>query len=136
MTDQKWFDARGRMGLLSRLLAFDREAFIHLVFYRALIFGSIITFVLFIASIPFHVLDLAWRIMIAIDWIFFTTQVFESIKALSLAGSEGAAFGHLNPSFVSSMLSVRHRGAYTAIPYVFLAIWIAGLIAYVGLVLI
>jgi len=129
-------DVRGRLSLLGRLLEFDREAFVHLLFYRALIISSLITVVIFAASLLFSSLDYAWEIMIAIDWLFFTTQVFETSKGLSLTGSNGAAFGRLNPSFVSSMLPSSHTSFYRSIPYVLLAIWLVGLGVYIGVVLI
>lgn len=129
-------DLRGRIALLGRLLRFDKEAFIHLLFYRCLIVSSIVTFIIFALSFPFHVLFYGVKVMIALDWVFFTTQVFESAKAMSLADSRGAAFGHLNPSFVSSMLVSRNASAYRLLPFLLLAVWIAGLAAYIAVVLI
>jgi len=48
-------DVRGRLSLLGRLLEFYREAFVHLLFYRALIISSLITGGL-ICSEPFILL--------------------------------------------------------------------------------
>ncbi len=134
--EKKTYDARGSIGNLGRLTAFDREAFYHLIFYRLLIIASIITFALFILSLGFHALGLSWKIMLVIVWLLLTSQVFESAKAFVLVGSGGIAFGRLNESYLSSMRAgSTDPGLRVYIPYAVLLIWVIGFIIFAAVLL-
>lgn len=124
--DKNIYDPRGRLSNLGRLKSFDIEALVHLISYRLLIISSLLTVLLFLLSLAAPVLDTAWKIMIALDWLFFTTQVFETLKGLSLTGSGGIAFGRLNESFLSAMEEKKSSPGFKAIPYIALALWIIG----------
>ena len=81
------YDPRGRLSNLRRLRAFDMEALIHLISYRLLIIASLLTAVFFVLSLAAPALQVAWKILLVLDWIFFSTQVFETLKGLMLTGS-------------------------------------------------
>ena len=134
--EKKTYDARGSIGNLGRLTAFDREAFYHLISYRLLIIASIITFALFILSLGFHALGLSWKIMLVIVWLLLTSQVYESAKAFVLVGSGGIAFGRLNESYLSSMRAgSTDPGLRVYIPYAVLLIWVIGFIIFAAVLL-
>lgn len=124
--DKNIYDPRGRLSNLGRLRTFDLEALIHLISYRLLIISSLLTVLFFLLSLAAPVLDAAWKAMIILDWIFFTTQVFETLKGLALTGSGGIAFGRLNKSFLSAMEEKQSSPGFKAIPYIALVLWIIG----------
>ena len=134
--EKKTYDARGSIGNLGRLTAFDREAFYHLISYRLLIIASTITVVLFMLSFGLHSLEMTWKIMLVIVWLLLTSQVYESAKAFVLVGSGGIAFGKLNESYLSSMRSgSKDAGFMVYIPYVVLLIWVVGFFIFAAVVL-
>ncbi len=134
--EKKTYDARGSIGNLGRLTAFDREAFYHLISYRLLIIASTITVVLFMLSLGLHSLEMTWKIMLVIVWLLLTSQVYESAKAFVLVGSGGIAFGKLNESYLSSMRSgSKDAGFMGYIPYVVLLIWVVGFFIFAAVVL-
>lgn len=134
--EKKTYDARGSIGNLARLNAFDREAFYHLISYRLLIIASVVTFVFFIMSLGFHSLNIAWKVMLVIVWLLLTSQVYESAKAFVLVGSGGIAFGRLNESYLSSMRGgSRDAGLKSYIPYLVLTVWAVGFIIFAAVVL-
>lgn len=129
--EKKLYDARGRMSNLTRLLPFDREAFYHLLSYRTLIVVSIFTFIFFILSLAFSPLNGVWKALLVLVWLLLTSQVYESAKAFALVGSGGRAFGHLNESFMSSMMKTEDKGKnYKLIPYAVVVVWLIGLIVF------
>ncbi len=128
MTDDKnIYDPRGRLSNLRRLRPFDIEALVHLISYRLLIITSLLTFIVFLATLAAPPLEGALKVLIVLDWIFFSTQVFETLKGLSLAGSRGIVFGRLNESYLSAMAGKREYPGYRAVPYIALMLWIIGL---------
>jgi len=132
MVEKTVYDARGRMSNLGRVKKFYPEAFVHLVSYRLLIIFSLLLFVTFALSVADSAFTGLFDVVLVLTWIFFTTQVFETAKGLSLTASRGAAFGRLNSSFVGSMMTQKEKARgrrYRVIPYIVLAVWIAGLIA-------
>lgn len=129
--EKRIYDARGRMSNLGRLKHFDREALVHLISYRLLIITSLLTFITFLISLAAPSADIVWKVLLLFVWIFFSTQVFETLKGLSLTGSGGIAFGRLNESFISAMVTKKTSPGFKAIPYVALAFWLAGLVAYI-----
>lgn len=134
--DKNIYDPRGRLKNLGRLRTFDVEALIHLISYRLLVLTSLLTVIAFLLSLAIPATAMAWKILLLLDWIFFSTQVFETLKGLSLTGSHGIAFGRLNESFLSAMVKKRSSPGYKAMPYFALAVWLAGLAAYIVVVLI
>lgn len=133
MADEKnIYDARGRMSNLGRLKQFDREALIHLISYRLLIVTSLLTVIFFLASFASGSLGIVWKVLLVLDWIFFSTQVFETLKGLALTGSGGIAFGRLNESYLSAMASKKSSPGFKAIPYVALVLWIIGLFVFIA----
>lgn len=121
-------DFRGRLSNLLRVWRFDREAFVHALFYRLLVPYSIVYGVLLLADVFTGFLGAALRPLTLVEWILFTPQVYETAKAFSLIGSRGQAFGHLNESY---LYLVRKRygvgpGSYAVLPYLALALWLAG----------
>lgn len=131
-SDKSIHDPRGRLSNLGRLKTFDREALVHLVSYRLLIITSLLTFFVFLASLAYPGFAPAWKLLLVLDWIFLSTQVFETLKGLALTGSGGIAFGRLNESFLSAMVEKRSRPVYKAVPYVALAVWVAGFIVLIA----
>jgi hypothetical protein len=131
---KKVYDFRGKQSNISRLTRFDPEAFVHMLFYRVLIPVSIIYGIVLLASLVFSGLELAVKALTVIIWILFTPQVFETAKAVSVTGSRGMAFGHLNESYLF-ILRTRYSkkaGAYTLFPYLVLALWVVGFISMVA----
>ncbi|MEM0120150.1 MAG: hypothetical protein QW514_02645 [Thermoprotei archaeon] len=124
------YDFRGRLSNLGRSWRFDREAFIHALFYRILIpytivYGVILLVGVFVGSVHFLL-----RPLTLVEWVLFTPQVYETAKAFSLIATRGQAFGHLNESY---LFLVKKRygsksGVYRGLPYVVIALWIVGFI--------
>ena len=125
--EKNLYDPRGRLSNLRRLRDFDMEALIHLISYRLLIIASLLTVVFFALSLAAPALQVAWKALLVLDWIFFSTQVFETLKGLMLTGSGGIAFGRLNESYLSAMVKNTSRPGYKAVPYVALVLWVIGL---------
>jgi hypothetical protein len=123
------YDVRGSQSRIFRLLGFDKEAFIHMLFYRILLFVAIITgmAILFYLAFGGTSLLIISDALIAAVWILFTPQLFESAKAFSIISSKGESFGHLNKSFLNSSV-IRESKAitslYNTIPYLALVIWV------------
>ncbi len=130
--DKNIYDPRGRLSNIGRLRGFDAEALVHLISYRLLIISSLLTVVAFLFSLGVSQLDAVWKVLLVLDWIFFSTQVFETLKGLSLTGSGGIAFGRLNQSFLSGMLGKKDSPGYRAIPYIALALWLVGLVVLIA----
>jgi hypothetical protein len=127
---KKVYDFRGKQSNISRLIRFDPEAFVHILFYRLLIPVSIIYGVVLLASLAFAGLGLVAKTLTIIVWILFTPQVFETAKAISVTGSRGIAFGHLNESyrFILRTRYSKKAGGYSLFPYLILALWVIGFI--------
>ena len=136
MQEKEIYDVRGGQSKLFRLLRFDTEGLVHLVFYRI----AIVIAALMVISMAIGVKYVqtpfinATRVLMLLLWIMFTPQLFETIKAMSLIASRGVVFGRLNPSFMSQVK--RNTGMDVllyALPYVVLAVWAVGLIGLVKL---
>lgn len=124
------FDTRGSETSIGRLLKFDKLAFVHVFFYRVLIFFSFIAAA--IALIYFITLNqtafLAMQVAIVIVWILFTPQLFATAKVLSISMTNGISFGKLNPSFMSTVEKKKSTVFFNILPYVALVIWVAGFV--------
>lgn len=126
----KSYDFRGRVSSLGRVWRFHREAYIHALFYRILIPYSIVYGVVLLAGVFLQALRPALRPLTLVEWVLFTPQVYETVKAFSLIASRGQAFGHLNESYLY-LVKKRYgakSGVYVALPYVVLALWVAGFV--------
>jgi len=127
---KKSYDFRGRVSNLGRVWRFDKEAFFHAVFYRILILYSIVYGVVLLLGVFVRGINPALKPLTLVEWILFTPQVYETVKAFSLIGSRGQAFGHFNESYLS-LIKKKYGGksaVYLALPYIVLALWVAGFI--------
>ncbi len=112
-----------------RLNRFYSTAFVHMLFYRILIFVAPITAVFILAGIAsgYSEIIFASRILILASWVLFAPQLFAALKAFSLVSSGGAAFGRFSESFARLRSKGRMaRGAYGALPYIGTSIWAVG----------
>lgn len=133
------YDVRGPHSRIFRLFAFDKEGFIHMLFYRIAIFVAIVTGVYALIHIIFNVLNLTiLYIMIAIVWALLTPQIFESAKVISIDATKAKLFGHLQKSFIDSSekLPAWKKLIFGSLPYFVLVIWLAGLAVFIFGVLI
>ncbi|MEM3671117.1 MAG: hypothetical protein QW767_05160 [Thermoprotei archaeon] len=132
--NKKLLDLRGRQTNIGRLVGFHREAFVHMLFYRILAPFSIPYGIILIATLFYPGLSTITKAMTIVEWILFTPQLFESVKAFSIISTNGLSSGHLNGSF--KFLALKRFGRpsplYSALPYAALALWVAGFIAMVG----
>lgn len=129
---KKLMDLRGPQSRIGRLLPFLFEGWLHMLFYRIMVPLSIL-YGLYIAAyllFPGTGLGAGLKASTIAIWVLWTPQFFEVAKGLSLAWSRGMAFGHLNAEF-AALYRKRYRkrsGGYVALPYLVLALWIAGLV--------
>ncbi|MDG7052249.1 MAG: hypothetical protein JRN19_07370 [Nitrososphaerota archaeon] len=124
-------DYRGKQSNIFRLRSYLPWAIVHLISYRILMPASIAYGLLTIFSLLFSSLGIYVKGATIIIWIIFTPQIFAVAKGVALAMSDGLAFGHLNDSYKYLMKIRYHRNVliYMALPYVVLALWLAGFIA-------
>ena len=129
MDEQNSYDVRGSQSRVLRLLNFDREGLIHMMFYRVAVFSAIVL----AASMVIGFIDNGTPFinltgtMLVITWILFTPQVFETSKAMSIIASRGIVFGRLNESFLKyGAPKSRLNIIYSAFPYMAIAIWAIG----------
>ena len=136
MQEKEIYDVRGGQSKLFRLLRFDTEGLVHLVFYRiAIVIAAlmVISMAIGVEYVQTPFIN-ATRVLMLLLWIMFTPQLFETIKAMSLIASRGVVFGKLNPSFMSQVKrNTSMDGLLYALPYVVLAVWAVGLIGLVKL---
>ncbi len=136
---EKKFDLRGRQRNILRLLAFDNEAFIHMAFYRISVFASFIAGLLVALGLLTGIgaMDTIAFAAIAVMWVLFTPQLFETSKAFSVILSKGAVFGRLNESFLDAYVKERFvYKVYWAVPYLIMVVWALGFASFVYLVVI
>jgi hypothetical protein len=139
---KKLMDLRGPQSRIGRLLPFLFEGWLHMLLYRIMVPLSIVYGLFVAAYLLAPAAGLgggaeargAWGISMkaftVVVWVLWTPQFYEVFKGLSLAWSRGMAFGHLNAEF-AALYRKRYRkriGGYVALPYVVLALWIAGLV--------
>lgn len=129
--EKKTYDMRGRQANIARLRPFYNEGFIHMLFYRVLIFASVIYGVVLLLSLAYPQLALAAKVSTAIIWILFTPQLFETLKGFSLISSRGMAFGHLSEEYTILVRKKYGRNAsvYAYVPYAAMVLWAIGFIA-------
>lgn len=124
------YDVRGKQQNIFRLLGFDAEALVHMIFYRIFIFASVAIGIIVLAAMAFAPQDIGMGFiesLILIVWILFTPQVYETAKAMMIILSRGMSSPYLNQSFVN--FAVKDKAAYPfyrAFPYAVLMLWILG----------
>jgi hypothetical protein len=128
---KKVYDLRGKQSNLARLIRFDKEAFVHMVAYRALIVFSVIYGVIMLLYFVIPGLGPLAKASTAIIWILFTPQLFETAKGASLVMTKGLAFGHLGKgySFLMKKKYGRTGGYAKPTPYAVMLLWAAGFVA-------
>ena len=129
--EKQVFDPRGRQASIARLFKFDKEAFVHMIFYRALIFLSIAVAIVFILYYLLGFSELIFESAFILVWVFFTPQVYETAKGISVMATMGVEFGYLNRSYMvtAERLKTRKRSKFFRVaPYAALAVWVTGLI--------
>jgi hypothetical protein len=127
---KKPYDFRGKASNIARSWRFDKEAFIHAIFYRVLIPYSIVYGVILLAGVFIRSVDFALKPLTLVEWVLFTPQVYETVKAFSLIGSRGQAYGHLNESY-AYLIRKRYGSKspiYGVLPQVVLALWVIGFV--------
>jgi len=127
---KKTKDLRGPQTRIGRLTRFYLEAYIHVLTYRIMVPLVVLYGLAVFAYLLFPGLGLLLKLFTLVMWVLWTPQFFEIAKGLSLAGSRGIAFGHLNEEF-AHLYRKRYphaMGGYLAFPYVVLALWAAGFI--------
>lgn len=128
--DKEVFDLRGMQESILRLYRFDKGAFLHMLFYRIAVFVAIAAGLLIAAdTVTLHHLAYYTKLLVALSWILFTPQLFAVFVAFSVMRSRGVAFGHLNSSFLSAEVEKRlSQNVYKALPYIAIAVWMAGFV--------
>ncbi len=132
MDEKKIYDMRGGQSSIARLSRFDTEAFLHMIFYRLLIFFSVIFGVVMLASLVYQSAVPLVKPMLVVEWVLFTLTFFEMAKSFSLIASRGLSFGHLNNEYITMMkLKYGKRGnpALSALPFLALGLWALGFVA-------
>ncbi len=125
------YDVRGRQSSIFRLYCSDKEALIHMVFYRLAIIFAFLAAISIIASIysNHNPLNPLTERFIFVVGVLMIPQLFESLKAAMLIASGGVVFGRLNPSFLKyGVKQKRIYQLYKLVPYIVTIVWILGLI--------
>lgn len=123
-------DLRGKQSNIFRLSRFDKEALVHVLFYRVLAPYSVIYGVILLASVFYGAMQPLAKAFTVVEWILFTPQLYESVKAFSLVSTRGLAHGHLNDSFLY-VYRKRYGGSasfFAVLPYIALALWAIGFV--------
>ncbi len=132
MANKATYDARSSELNIGRQLTFHKAAFFHMLFYRILIVASIATAIVFLLSLEFVVLSTYIKYLIMLVWVLFIPQIFSLAEGLSMIGSKGLAFGHLNKSYIDTISVNKSRHAvYKAVPYAVLILWVAAFCLFV-----
>ena len=129
--DKQLYDARGKQSSIGRLIAFDREAYVHMLFYRVLIILSIIAAAIFVLYYLFGIPSIIFELMFVLVWIFFTPQVYETSKGISIMATKGLVFGYLSKSYMKTAEKYKKHPLtplYRAFPYAVIALWVLGLV--------
>jgi hypothetical protein len=126
-------DLRGPQRRIGRLALFYKEAFVHVLFYRILIPIAILYAAAIVVYLAVPGLGVLAKAFTAVVWVLWTPQVFEVAKGLSLAATRGLAWGHLNEEFAALYRKryPRATGPWVALPFLALAVWIAGFVVIV-----
>jgi hypothetical protein len=118
---------RGSQKNIFRLYGFDKPSLVHMLFFRILIFVSLITVIAAVAYIllqtPLSFLVL--KALLLAVWILFAPQLYAVVKVLALVMTTGRASKTMNESFLNSLhKSERPSVAFRILPYAALALWL------------
>lgn len=129
-SEKRLKDLRGTPGRLLRVGAFDREAYVHMLSYRALIPVSILYGLVMLLWSVAPSLAPAVKPLTVLVWLLFTPQLFETVRGLAMSWSRGLAFGRLNPEF-ASLYKERYSvnvAPQKAFVYGVMALWAVGFV--------
>ncbi|MCL4399312.1 hypothetical protein M1293_02280 [Candidatus Parvarchaeota archaeon] len=135
METKETYDVRGTQKNLVRQFRFNKESFIHMLFYRILVITSLVTFIVFLLSLVYpasNILVRALGFLILLIWVLVTPQLFEAVKGVVMILSKGTVFGRLNKAYFDLMKkSPAKEAVYRTIPYLVLVLWAGGFAALV-----
>lgn len=119
-------DFRGSQASIARVAAFRPWGFVHALFYRILIFVSIIYAIVLLASLLYPLAYLVKQLTVVV-WILATPQLIEVARAFSLVSTRGRVFGSFSKEYTELIHRKRHvaDALYLALPYAAAAVWIA-----------
>lgn len=118
-------DFRGKQTNIFRLSKFEPFGLIHALFYRILLFLALIYGFLLLASLSYVFLGPTVKYFTIAIWILITPQLFEAVKAFSLASTHGAVFGKFSEAY-SYLVAKKYKavyGIYKALPYLVIVTW-------------
>lgn len=129
--EKKLYDMRGSQANIFRLAKFDTEGFIHMLFFRILIFVSVIYGLAIMLYFENALPGLWVKLLTAIVWILITPQFFQTVKVISMVGSGGLSFSHFSQEYVFLAKEKRQTDtrAFDILPYALMAIWVIFFIA-------
>jgi uncharacterized membrane-anchored protein len=118
-------DLRGKQANLFRLASFDKKALVRTVSYRVLVLlGIPLAAVLLLSSL--YGAPVIARVCIVVIALLVTPQLFGVLKVVSIAISDGIAFGSLDKSYLQSIDKKKRTIAFysSIIPYLCTAVWL------------
>ena len=126
-------DLRGSEKNIARLSRISKEALVHMIVYRILIFLCLITGVLFFVSIlvpQVNYLDLLFKSLFVLVWILFSVQLFETAKASVDIATRGFVLGKLEDSYKREIKNRNKKldMLLGTLPYFAVLVWLAGFI--------
>jgi hypothetical protein len=125
---KKLYDMRGSQASIYRLVNFDIEGFVHMLFFRILIFASAIYGALLLLSFVTYIPATLVKLFTVVVWILITPQFFESAKLVSMMSTKGLSFGHFSQEHV--FLEKSKYGINTTffdvMPYAVMMLWVLG----------
>lgn len=130
MSKKKTFDMRGSQTNILRLAAFDKEGFIHMVFYRILMPYSVIFGIVVLTSYFNSNLIQYIKPMTILMWVLFTPTAYETVKGFALIITGGLSSKHLSEGYVSIMKNKYHKqaGILGYVPQFAMLLWLIGFI--------
>ncbi len=126
-------DFRGKQSAILRLVTFDKEAFVHMLFYRILIVLGFFTGIICLFGLLYNnaLLIRISEFFILIDGILFTPQLYSIIKVLAISLTNGTASGDMNNSFiVSANINRNYFKVFKALGYFVVLAWFVVLAVY------
>ncbi len=123
------FEQRGNQFKITRLLGFDLEGFVHMLFYRVLIFVAFIYGAVLLLSLSIYPqLSGYVKPLTLVVWVLITPQLYETFKGMSMMLSGGMVHSRLSEEYTSMMRSRYKKSgtAFVLVPYVALLLWIFG----------
>ncbi len=126
-------DFRGKQSGILRLVPFDKEAFVHMLFYRILIVLGFFTGIICIFGLLYNtaLLIKISEFFIIIDGILFTPQLYSIVKVFAISLTNGTASGDMNNSFiVSANINQNYFKVFRATGYIVVLAWFVVLAIY------